>query len=396
MRTFHHALVELRSHPFRAALSLVSLCIGVLAVVAIFTVSEISAGVFVASAEQADGRRVTMQGALVDPPAGEQAIEEMLQVGQAFDAAGGASALTMTSTAVTGIQLTDLAARHEPHVQIPLVFTAGRYDAIRRLPVLEGTWIPDDARIAPTVVLNRPAARQWGSAGSSLSISVGRRLSFPALVVGVVADGSPEPMGYVSLYPVATIFPHALTEMSATLLLQHPDAPPAAFDRIGQIAAGRADTSLDANGMQRTDTVDALVASLRTQQKAFLVASALALLIAALGILNIGLATISERSRELVVRRAIGATRSAIVGQMLLSALVLGLVGAAVSVAVAFVGVQWWVPSQIPLESAIDPPSVPWVAVACGVVAAMATTLLGATVPALVASRLDVASVLRE
>jgi putative ABC transport system permease protein len=139
-----------------------------------------------------------------------------------------------------------------------------------------------------------------------------------------------------------------------------------------------------------------LLEQLRTQQAAFLVVALVALAIAALGMLNIGLASVSERARELVIRRAVGATRADILGQMLVSSIVVGVAVAAVAVDTAWIGVQWWVPQLIAPSTAITPPGLPWAAVSWGLVAAISTTVAGSLLPAVVAARLDVATALRD
>jgi putative ABC transport system permease protein len=135
---------------------------------------------------------------------------------------------------------------------------------------------------------------------------------------------------------------------------------------------------------------------LSSQRLAFLVVAVIALLISALGILNIGLASVSERARELVVRRAVGATRSDIVAQVLVAAIVVGLVAASLAILLAFVGVELWIPTRIDAATAIEPPTLPWEAFVWGVISASATSFLGALLPAIVASRLDVALALRD
>lgn len=92
------------------------------------------------------------------------------------------------------------------------------------------------------------------------------------------------------------------------------------------------------------DTVAALANNLESQRTAFLSVAVLALAVSALGILNIGLASMAERSRELVVRRAIGATRLNIVSQVVLTAILIGLVSAAVALGLVVLAVHVWVP----------------------------------------------------
>ena len=74
---------------------------------------------------------------------------------------------------------------------------------------------------------------------------------------------------------------------------------------------------------QTTQTFSALLAGI----------AAVSLLVGGIGIMNIMLVSVTERTREIGVRKALGATRGAILFQFLVEALVLCLVGGAIGVA---------------------------------------------------------------
>ncbi|MFC4055417.1 ABC transporter permease [Actinomadura syzygii] len=71
--------------------------------------------------------------------------------------------------------------------------------------------------------------------------------------------------------------------------------------------------------------------------------AAISLLVGGIGITNIMLVTVTERTREIGIRKAIGAPRRAILGQFLAEAIVLSLVGGLSGVAVGVVGSQFTV-----------------------------------------------------
>jgi putative ABC transport system permease protein len=68
--------------------------------------------------------------------------------------------------------------------------------------------------------------------------------------------------------------------------------------------------------------------------------AAISLLVGGVGIMNIMLVSVTERTREIGLRKAVGATTGAILAQFLIEAAVLSLLGSAVGVALAWVATR--------------------------------------------------------
>lgn len=60
-------------------------------------------------------------------------------------------------------------------------------------------------------------------------------------------------------------------------------------------------------------------------------------IVGGIGIMNIMFATVSERTREIGIRKAVGATNSQILGQFIMESMVLSLLGASIGVALSFI-----------------------------------------------------------
>lgn len=77
--------------------------------------------------------------------------------------------------------------------------------------------------------------------------------------------------------------------------------------------------------------------------------AAISLLVGGIGVMNIMLVTVTERTREIGIRKAIGAGKGDIVGQFLMEAVILSLFGALVGVAVGLFGSQFTIAGVEPI-----------------------------------------------
>ena len=107
------------------------------------------------------------------------------------------------------------------------------------------------------------------------------------------------------------------------------------------------------------------------------------LLGASIGLMNIMLVSVTERTREIGIRKALGATRSGILAQFLTEAIVICQMGGAVGI---LLGVLAGVGISAALKSTFQ---MPWAWISLGVFTCFVVGLFAGLYPALKASRLD-------
>jgi putative ABC transport system permease protein len=117
--------------------------------------------------------------------------------------------------------------------------------------------------------------------------------------------------------------------------------------------------------------------------------SSVGLMVGGVGVVAIMMISVTERTREIGVRKALGATRREIMFQFLVEAATLTLVGCMVGMGVGAL-IAWAIRSFTPI-----PATVPLLSVVAAVVAAILTGVLFGLYPASKASRLDPVEALR-
>jgi putative ABC transport system permease protein len=120
------------------------------------------------------------------------------------------------------------------------------------------------------------------------------------------------------------------------------------------------------------------------------VLSSIGLLVGGIGVMNIMLVSVTERTREIGTRKALGARRIDIVIQFLTEAVVLTMVGGFLGI-----GLGWVISLGARLAFPMLPTAVPLWAVAAGLIVSAGVGLFFGIWPANKAARLDPVEALR-
>jgi putative ABC transport system permease protein len=280
------------------------------------------------------------------------------------------------------------------------------YQDVHGYSVASGSFVSDqdvssDARV---VVLGANIATALFPNGDPVGKAV--RLNNMAFqVIGVMevkggnGFGSPDNQAYIPITAVLTLFtgnrqqPIGAGHTIETIAIKAttPDTVDKAISEANDGLAARHRTRTGAPDWQVTNQADQLQAAKdtqRTYQIFLLVIASISLLVGGIGIMNIMLVSVTERTREIGIRKAVGAREKDIMTQFITEAVLISLLGALVGVlfglAAAYIVGKTWERTIVSPESVI-------VAVAF----ATATGLFFGVYPARRASRLKPIEALR-
>lgn len=156
------------------------------------------------------------------------------------------------------------------------------------------------------------------------------------VVAGVFEDFETSPLNPAADYNRAIFIPTAAAKRlaSGTATIQQVLVKPASSDQAGEVATALQSKLQAAHGGQNDITVlrqqDSLaiadsVLSLMTRLISGI--AAISLLVGGIGIMNVMLVSVTERTQEIGIRKAVGASNNQILGQFMIEAAVISFVG---------------------------------------------------------------------
>ncbi len=183
---------------------------------------------------------------------------------------------------------------------------------------------------------------------------VGEEISIDGMkftIVGVLEEDNGSLMSMMLFGENAAYIPYTtLIRMSSTVSTEIDDFYVSAASGVTNAEAEEAVTALlmerfdedeDAFYVYNQDTLEDSLSTITTILSGVLGGiAAISLLVGGIGIMNIMLVTVTERTREIGIRKAIGATRGKILRQFLMEAIVLCMIGCAIGIFLSWVVVK--------------------------------------------------------
>ncbi|MBO9349392.1 ABC transporter permease [Chloroflexus sp. MS-G] len=246
-------------------------------------------------------------------------------------------------------------------LQTLLVGTSADYPQVQRTPMLHGRFLTpaDEAEGARVGVLGWLVARDlFGADKAALRDVIGQTVEIngqPIEIVGIINEnGGPFSTDSRIFTPVSTMrlrligdldLPGRGLRMSSILLgLQSEkqvDEAVALIERTLRAARNVPDGAINDFNLQTPTQALNVLAGISTAITGFIaVVAGISLVVGGIGIMNIMLVAVTERTREIGVRKALGASDGDVLGQFVMEAVALSLVGSLIGV-IGAIGIVW-------------------------------------------------------
>jgi macrolide transport system ATP-binding/permease protein len=378
------ALRSLRANVFRSVLTLLGIVIGVGSVIAMLAIGD--------GAKQAVIDRISAMGSnllLVRPGAPNQrgfnnTATLVLSDVYAIDTVPNVLAAVPEQTSTATLR------RSGADYSTTVNGTSAKFPLARQWPVAQGTFFSeeDDRTYAKVAVLGQTVANALFADGTD---PVGQYVLINNLilqVVGVMAERGASPMGSdqddVVFLPYAT----SSLRLSGQRFLRNVTVAVEDVSRIDETQEAVEKLLLERHGVvdfQIRNMASILEASAQTQNTMTMLLgsiAAISLLVGGIGVMNIMLVSVTERTREIGIRMATGARERNILQQFLIEAVVVSALGGAIGVVGGLATASIIAAFDTPIQYSLTP-----VLLAFG--CAFATGLVFGWLPARKAARLD-------
>ncbi|ABY34228.1 MAG TPA: hypothetical protein DEF43_03160 [Chloroflexus aurantiacus] len=246
-------------------------------------------------------------------------------------------------------------------LQTLLVGTSADYPQVQRTPMLHGRFLTpaDEATGARVGVLGWLVARDlFGTDKEALRNVIGQTIEVngqPIEIIGIINEnGGPFSTDGRIFTPVSTMrlrligdldLPGRGLQMSSILLglqsEQQVNEAVALIERTLRAARNVPADAINDFDLQTPTQALNVLAGISTAITGFIaVVAGISLVVGGIGIMNIMLVAVTERTREIGVRKALGASDGDVLGQFVMEAVALSLVGSIIGV-IGAIGIVW-------------------------------------------------------
>ena len=395
------AIQALRANKLRALLTMVGVIIGSGSIVLVVTVALAGKNYVLAQIEGVGANLVYAHLIHSDQP-GSSTLEDEITPSDLAAIRDGLPELVTAAAGTATVAMTAVVQNHERPIN--LVGATEDFQGVRNLEILRGRYFDqDDLRSRSKVCLiTQELARRVFPSGSATGKTI-RLGELHFTVIGVFRErvatfGETEITRESALIPFSLL--HYYTgRNSLTTLYARADRPEdvsTVTRHVAEILQGRH----RAGAKYLVENLSGILETARSIALAltvFLILVALiALAISGINIMNIMLVTVTERTREIGIRKAIGATHAAIRYQFLIEALLISGAGALAGILIAIS-----IPALLNLLIGMFPEAgdirvpVSWVSVVLAFVVSCSTGLVFGYLPANRAAQLQPTEALR-
>jgi putative ABC transport system permease protein len=342
---FVFAYNALRVNKVRTGLTTLGMVIGTSSVILVSTIALTSRDYVLGQIEGVGSNMIYTVNESSPTVTGANSISDALTLADVEAIRGGVPNLTAVSAIVLGRDRVVLESQYR---EVTIIGVNSGFRIIRNLKVLAGRFFDeDDDRLRNRVCLVTPALFRvlfpdgW-TEGRKIKV---RNLEFT--IIGAFEEGA-ETFGQSEITRETVLMPIAvMTVMTGADAVDQiyasadrPSNVPAATEAILEVVRSRH----RAGAVYRAENLTQILAAAGNIALALtvvlLLISAIALVISGIGIMNIMLVTVTERTREIGLRMALGAGRRAVRTQFLMEASIISVFGGILGILVG-VGIPW-------------------------------------------------------
>jgi putative ABC transport system permease protein len=340
---FKFALRGISANKLRSGLTMLGILIGVAAVILLVAVGNGSKVAVEESLQALGTNTITVQGGRTTARTG-YSTDLTLEIAESLKAAPDVKSVSPVVTSAQTLNYGDTT-----HDVQQVVGTYPGYFAASNSNVASGAAFADEDidQAARVVVLGHTAATELFGQADPIGerIGVGGQIF---TVIGVLEEkgstgfNNPDDIAIAPLTAVQRALTGYGPVNSITIEAVNADAVPAAQAEVTAILNARMNVTNTANAPYTIRNASQLLATRTQTAETFTVllgaVAAISLLVGGIGITNIMMVTVTERTREIGIRKALGAPKRVILTQFLIEATLLSVIGGGLGVAIALLG----------------------------------------------------------